>query len=84
MCTWFNMGDDDFNFIRHKGFTDSTATGPKFDHTKLTTSGSFTIFIYISYVQMFVKNSSLNSTPIWIGVFRENLSKNQSDFLKFL
>jgi len=41
MCTWDNMKDDEFDFLRHKGVTDSTGTGPKYDHTTGTTSGTY-------------------------------------------
>ena len=41
MCSWYNMKDDEFDFTRHKGVTDSTGTGPKYDHTTGTTSGTY-------------------------------------------
>lgn len=33
------MIDDDFDFTRTSGLTDSSGTGPMFDHTLGTTSG---------------------------------------------
>lgn len=41
LCTWDNLKDDDFDFTRHKGFTDSSGTGPGYDHTTGTTSGYY-------------------------------------------
>ena len=38
-CQWQNLKDDQFDFIRTKGLTDSDGTGPLFDHTTGTTSG---------------------------------------------
>ena len=33
------MTDDDFDFTRTSGLTDSTGTGPLYDHTEGTMSG---------------------------------------------
>ena len=36
------MKDDDFDFTRSKGHTDSYGTGPGYDHSTLTSSGKYT------------------------------------------
>jgi len=48
LCAWRNLKDDDFDFSRAQGRTDSTGTGPKYDHTKLTTSGIMIFCFYSS------------------------------------
>ena len=48
------MKDDQFDFTRHKGFTESTATGPKSDHTKGTTSGLLALQIIPFFSLFFV------------------------------
>ncbi|XP_047128245.1 MAM and LDL-receptor class A domain-containing protein 1 isoform X1 [Hydra vulgaris] len=47
-CQWQNLKDDQFDFTRTKGVTDSDGTGPLFDHTTGTTSG-FYIYAESSY-----------------------------------
>ena len=39
LCYWRNLKDDQFDFTRTKGSTDSVGTGPLFDHTTGTGSG---------------------------------------------
>lgn len=44
-CTWSNViNADDFDFIRSKGSTSSSGTGPTADHTLATNQGSFCSF----------------------------------------
>lgn len=40
-CMWEDLKDDDFDFTRTKGLTDSTGTGPMVDHTTGTASGQY-------------------------------------------
>ena len=39
------MKDDDFDFTRSKGHTDSYGTGPGYDHTTLTSSGNHNVYV---------------------------------------
>ena len=44
LCSWYNLKNDDFDWLLHQGPTPSTSTGPSVDHTYNDKNGTF---IYI-------------------------------------
>ena len=58
MCTWSNVGGDQFDWIRLSGSTPSQFTGPTTDHTQSGASGKYiTLYIYF-----FLIKNNLGST----------------------
>lgn len=59
LCSWSNLKDDDFDFSRAQGRTDSTGTGPKYDHTTLTTSGIINLVYFTCHPCYNIPSSKL-------------------------
>ncbi|XP_071478396.1 MAM and LDL-receptor class A domain-containing protein 1-like, partial [Diadema antillarum] len=41
LCSWMNIGGDEFDWSRHRGSTSTGTTGPNVDHTTGTSSGHY-------------------------------------------
>merc|ERR1719494_329267 len=63
LCGWQNLRDDEFDWTRSKGMTDSIGTGPMFDHTTATSAGYY-IYTETSYPRQPGDRARLASQPL--------------------